>query len=743
MSNFASRGSGRQGGDTSNASPSSRPGRQQANEAKRPSGFTSRKDVPRDSVMNATYTPSAETPFNDDSGDRPLYETPARKRKRRHEAKAPPGRRQNSSPIPCFGQDSLEIVQDGAFSTLRSSHRGADRGVGSSQLTSDTVATGSQRQSADLEWPLASVEAVDSLRGENLGDVSEGRSRSKYRRLDFAQNGFNIGASNRNARGADHGHDESGGNDGHARGEDRGRVNIADVHARGAGRGRGGGSSDEGDDDEHARGEDRGRVRGDGHAHGAGRVHDGSSGDESDNSVSSSVVPMSSLEFDYKDVWTDPSHPYPGSRGYLSAVAFQHSRSMAYGLTMNMSENHWRQFCGNLLSSIPKPIPAEVVAGNLHKAYIQGTDYSPDDRNVLSDYFDADTPWMKEALGTQEGDKCKDAPCIYVISLTTDQGNALSGTQMERLLRYCELYIKLQPNGTKEDLNKVVAIDNAIQTAKVSVTERKHIRAGQHRFLGIRRTTRQWRRVEDRVAKVREFIAAVRSTLKQIPEDEKDRPMKRPLQCFGYAWNFMTRDRQHQDGDASNFLLQLVRNISQLLWKGNFALRIYPICFVVDYDEARCGEMVLTLIGGGMVHSGEGLNTHPPGQNNASADLSQWKVVDEQKFRQDRIRFRDEETPFKARLEEDRIEARRSIRMAEQIAEEVEQMEKKLEEEPLKGDDKAECERLWREGCARQREISHYSKMINEAVWPDVGKGKEEVKAKMIEEEMDTRERSV
>lgn len=67
--------------------------------------------------------------------------------------------------------------------------------------------------------------------------------------------------------------------------------------------------------------------------------------------------------------------------------------------------------------------------------------------------------------------------------------------------------------------------------------------------------------------------------------------------------------------------MQLVRHTLEYLEPGEWNMDAYPMFYACSADETKVGEQLITLLSHSLATRGEGLVIHPPGQNNATAEL--------------------------------------------------------------------------------------------------------------------------
>ncbi|KAI4618707.1 hypothetical protein J4E80_005309 [Alternaria sp. BMP 0032] len=323
----------------------------------------------------------------------------------------------------------------------------------------------------------------------------------------------------------------------------------------------------------------------------------------------------------YAALWNSGRHK--SSRFALVARAFIHARELGW---TTMDETDFRQTGTSILCSIPgRHVLPDLLDGNLA---------ARDMREGGRSLFSADSSWMDRST--------TDAPCVYVeMMVAVADGGHISRRRLSHIVELLRQYTTVPRAGDDEAIDNAVAIDNAFKKTGKK-TERKHTRAGRHKFLwkpgqgdalGVRRVTR--------VDIVRSFCDALEKNCGRAINTL-------PLQYFGYTFNFSKREKEHARGENSSFLMQLIRHVCEATWPGEYCLKAYPVFFACDARESRLGEVLLTLLGHGLAALGTGMNIHRPGINNATADMGDWRNEDAEKLWRDCTNFRDEEGCFDA-----------------------------------------------------------------------------------------------
>lgn len=239
---------------------------------------------------------------------------------------------------------------------------------------------------------------------------------------------------------------------------------------------------------------------------------------------------------------------------------------------------------------------------------------------------------MREAQG--------DAPVIYLIALVSraNGGEATTPRELRQVMRTLRRYVSGKAEWDKE----AMAVDNAY----LPRITRADIKAGHHYFLCKRRAGVR-RPVAARRGEVRRFCDALERRLNSLPKEAEDKPLDKPLQYIGYAFNYAKRMKQHMHGESSYFM-HLVNNVCQVLFPGKFNLESCPICFLAEEDEVRSAELLLAMLADSFSGTGGGFNVHSPGLNNSSADMADVPLVVAKRFWQERRNFREDENACQA-----------------------------------------------------------------------------------------------
>jgi hypothetical protein len=326
---------------------------------------------------------------------------------------------------------------------------------------------------------------------------------------------------------------------------------------------------------------------------------------DSDAESSSDEMQELCLTPDYAQLYMD-NHPYQYSRAALVARAYAHARQLGW---IALEADKFRQIGTEILCSMPDLILRALVAGNL--AQVQ-----------------RDDEWgcygeNSALLGRGE----HEVPCVYAVFVVSSDGGHVPQEQLRKVAEVLRRYVRTTSDPNDPCIDEAVAVDNAYRTPSVQPTQRKHIRAGRHRFLWqVNRKRTGGKRKRGPITVIEQFCKAV----EHVCEQEEGRTL--PLHYIGYAHCFAKRTPAHAKGSGSSFLLQLVKHVLQMLYPGEYSLEAFPIFFACDAERTRIGEQLLTLVGHGLAHSGQGLGIHPAGINNASANMSHRSAEEEKKI---------------------------------------------------------------------------------------------------------------
>jgi hypothetical protein len=267
-----------------------------------------------------------------------------------------------------------------------------------------------------------------------------------------------------------------------------------------------------------------------------------------------------------------------------------------------------------------------LVYGNL-------AELARDDRY---DFYNDDSPLFTRGQ--------KEAPVVYtVLKVDKTTGKHVPQVHLLALAKVLRNYTKIATNSDDAFIDEAVEIDNAFHTPAQPATQRKHIKAGRHKFLWqASKTGSGGKRKVKRIAVLQRFC-------------KKPGPATVPLHYVGYALCFNQRTPAHAKGAGSSFLLQLVRHSLQMLYPNKYGVEAYPVFYACDAQEARIGEQLITLVGHGLADSGRGLGIHPAGINNSSADLANRTLEEGKKMWDDCEAFRAELGWFDAGLEREEM----------------------------------------------------------------------------------------
>lgn len=301
-------------------------------------------------------------------------------------------------------------------------------------------------------------------------------------------------------------------------------------------------------------------------------------------------------------------------------LSWRHVQGIDARARSSISRDSWIENSLNLLSSMPPQMLDLVISGNLAGA-LWG-EATPELRR-FQDYMGPNNDWMLQSL--------KDAPVIYAVSLVSrdDGGAAPTVRELREVCRYLEDYASRKPSA--------VQVDNAFRSPSGGRSTLFDIREGRQRFF-CRIENGERRPVRGRDSIVYTFVDALEKRLSKEADDNKQ--IMPPLQYIGYAFNYSKRQEQHSRGQTG-FLMHLVNSICQVLWDGRYNLEPYPICYLARKEEAKCAEMLLSLMTNSFHQNGGGFNVAMLGDSNASVGMRQALHGEVEDFWEDKQAFRD------------------------------------------------------------------------------------------------------
>jgi hypothetical protein len=109
--------------------------------------------------------------------------------------------------------------------------------------------------------------------------------------------------------------------------------------------------------------------------------------------------------------------------------------------------------------------------------------------------------------------------------------------------------------------------------------------------------------------------------------------MERPLAYIGYAFNFSRRDKQHRSGATNTF---------QCLFPEQFSIVGTPLTYFAAEGEAKCAELLFTLLMESFALGGKGFNLHDPGVSTISNKMRDKPHGEIRNFWAQRVKFREE-----------------------------------------------------------------------------------------------------
>lgn len=160
----------------------------------------------------------------------------------------------------------------------------------------------------------------------------------------------------------------------------------------------------------------------------------------------------------------------------------------------------------------------------------------------------------------------------------------------------------------------------------------------------------------------------------QGPEGDRDKPDVRPLAFVGYAQKVNNCILEHEDGDTSSFLMQLLESTCQSLGL-SYKFETFITSFAVSAEEAKFGEIIINALAEGYHDTGFGVAVHPAGENCSSAEFPDMAHAKVKKVWDEAFAFRVNCLPWEAnmnsevarRAAEDELDASMEQRRKEEI----------------------------------------------------------------------------
>jgi hypothetical protein len=313
----------------------------------------------------------------------------------------------------------------------------------------------------------------------------------------------------------------------------------------------------------------------------------------------------------------------------LATLAWRESKARGDFVTQDMSESHWRALANGLLCSMHSEVLEQLVHGNLAEAYRSFKMKS------LTRVYD-ESPWQEA--------KDRNAPNIYVKQLcNTKTGCSPSPDQMLKVIARMRSYVLLNKNA--EEIQKALAVDN---TGGRERSKERQVRKGEQFFTQTNN--------EERIQIIKDFCYVLSRTLSNVPEEDRNTPIKYGLYYVGYALCFAKRKAQHDaDNGSSSWFMNFMKAvlIAELDDddKATWGFDDYVVCYCISESEVPVAEQLITLVSSGYYNHGWGLCVHPAGENVASSALFDWRHGDVLKLWKDCAEFRAEHTPHNKNID--------------------------------------------------------------------------------------------
>ncbi|KAF2440490.1 hypothetical protein P171DRAFT_499855 [Karstenula rhodostoma CBS 690.94] len=277
--------------------------------------------------------------------------------------------------------------------------------------------------------------------------------------------------------------------------------------------------------------------------------------------------------------------------GYILAVklAWQHVFQDQTSVSNQIDEADWIWHSYNVLLGMQKEVLTAVASGNLSRLY------RGHDNETVKAMFNEDSAWIEEGQGL--------APVVYILCLVDSKDGCRAHTPAELRL----VIEDLRHYGDMKWPQLTLKVDNAYR----SISTMKDIQAGRPYFLaksGKNRRIRTRYKAED----IKRFCDALELRPGRLPADERDAPLRRPLQYVGRALKFADGKAQHSRVEKSNWLIHLVKHVCNVRWPGRFSLDTFPISYQANDGEVQCAQMQLALIADSFAASGGGFNRAAP-----------------------------------------------------------------------------------------------------------------------------------
>ncbi|OJD29817.1 uncharacterized protein BKCO1_710004 [Diplodia corticola] len=306
----------------------------------------------------------------------------------------------------------------------------------------------------------------------------------------------------------------------------------------------------------------------------------------------------------------------------------------------NTTLQKWWDMTGPLIATMPGPLLNEIMVGNISLA-AKGTGPA------------AETLRFNKANNSKR-------PAIYNLTLVDQlSGKAPTPNELREMLKVMAKY----PSRKYDKLASYVDTDTLIQPSKASDMGRRKYLAAGHGEISPQRTEQ-----------VEIFMKALTDRLDQLPTEDENEPMTRPLQHFSWKVESTSRIEHDLYHESSKYIMGLTEAIFRYLdgsgyLPNQYRLDEYPICFQWEPEHAIAGEILFTCIGDGYTENGGGFNHTSADENNNSTD-----GYDPELWGESQAEFVSQNTPYFVNIEleykrlEQEIEERRRLRQEIQEA---------------------------------------------------------------------------
>ncbi|KAK0622182.1 hypothetical protein DIS24_g11311 [Lasiodiplodia hormozganensis] len=302
----------------------------------------------------------------------------------------------------------------------------------------------------------------------------------------------------------------------------------------------------------------------------------------------------------------------------------------------------WWEITIPLLATVPGPLLNELMIGNISLA-ARGT-------GPLADILQ-----FGKANST-------DRPAVYSLALVDERsGEAPTPNELREMLEVMAKYPLREHDQLASEVD--AAMPTQQSTEMPALSRRKYLVTG-HGDIS-----------PERENNVEVFRKALTARLDQIPAEDADKPMSRPLQRFGWTIASRPGDELHLRHDGFNYIMGLTESIFRYLnhhhLPNNYRLDANPICFMWEPEHPVAGEILFTCIGDGYIENGGGFSYNSADQNNNSADIYNTRLGEATaRFVRHTTAFCTNMRNERQRLEEDVAERKRlkaSIQRAEDL----------------------------------------------------------------------------